>query len=291
MFGNVKAGWKLSAAVRKLVMGDRRLLLFPVFAGIVIMAETIAIFLSMFLFGMTNSYSSIILLFLYYLVVYFTSTYILVAMLIAFRSYTKGTPIGISGALSETASYTLLIFEWAVFEAIVSMVIRAIEQRLGSIGSMIFGLGASIAMSLATMFAVPVILDKKLGPISTLKESTSFVFKNFGKTFGGILYSDLYSLIFIVLGLLLAIAGVAIIMFGSIVPGFIVLIIGVMMLVFGLLLSYILLNVYKLVLYDYMNGGKLPDGISKEMVDGSIKSQPQKRQGFSLGGFGGQGLN
>ena len=36
------------------------------------------------------------------------------------------------------------------------------------------------------------------------------------------------------------------------------------------MLGYILSNVYRFVLYDHMNGGKLPEGITDDMVKASV---------------------
>ena len=278
MFENITAGWKLGSAVRKLIFEDKKLLVFPVIAAVVILAETIAIFASLFLFGTSNSSPVIVWLVVYYVVVYFTSTYVLVAMLIAFRSFGAKKPMGVIEAFSKASGYFVQILEWAVFESIVTMIIRVIEQRLGYVGAMIFGLAASIAMGTATAFAIPVIVDKNMGPIDTLKESTNFIIKNFGKTFGGLIYSELYSLIFIVVGVLMVILGLFTLGVLAVV--------GVALVVFGGMMNYLISNVYRFVLYDYMNGGKLPEGITDDMVKSSVKRQTQSRGGFGgiLGG-------
>ena len=287
MFENLISGWKLGSAIRKLVFKDKRLFLFPVLAGILIGIEAIAVFGSMFYLGYFTSPLAIALLFLYYIIVYFTSVYILIAMFISFRGFMAKKPISFSAAMSKAASYKLLILEWAVFEGIVTMIIRAIEQRLGPIGSAIFGFGASLAMGLATAFAVPVIVDKKTGPISTIKESTAFIIHNFGKTFGGLIYSELYSLIFSAIGIILIVA--AALVLGS-VPTAVATAIGVVglvLLVYGIILGYILSNIYRFVLYDYKNGGVLPEGISKEMINSSIR-QKKSAARFGFGGSGGR---
>jgi hypothetical protein len=283
MFENIAAGWKLGSAVRKVVFKDKKVFIFPIIASIILLIETIAIFFPMFIFNSFNSYSFIIGLFIYYIAVYFTATYLLVAMLISFRSFSIQKPIKFSEAFSQTSNYIVQIFEWAVFEATITMVIRAIEQRLGFIGSMIFGLGASIAMSIATAFAVPVIIDKKEGPISTLKNSTSFILKNFGKTFGGLIYADLYSLALFMVGIVLLM--VSAFVFTAIqAAGIILAIIGLVLIVFGLILGYILSNIYKFILYEYMNGGKLPEEITEDMVKLSIKANTQKQSNGIFGG-------
>ncbi len=286
MFENITSGWKLGSALRKLIFKDKRLLVFPAVAGLVIIFETIAIFTSMFIFGNGGSLDFILGLLVYYVVVYFTSSYILVAMLMAFRSFGAETPVGFSEAFSKASGYVVEIFEWAVFESIVTMIIRVIEQRLGYIGSAIFGLAASMAISVATAFAIPVIVDKKTGPVATLKESTNFIVKNFGTTFGGLIYSEMYSLIFIVAGIVVLLAGIfALGAYAAL--GTVMAVAGIVLMVFGVMVGYLVSNVYRFVLYDYMNGGKLPDGISDDIVKASVSNTPQVKGG--LGGMLGVG--
>ncbi len=278
MFENVKAGWRMGSAVRKLVFNDRKLLLFPIMSGIVILLETVAIFLTFFLSHM-NSNAFYIMLPVYYVVVYFTSAYILVAMLIAFKGNSGNKRMSIGDAFSKTYEYKVQILEWALFESIITMIIRVIEQRLGLIGSVIFGLATSIAISIATTFAIPVIIEKKTGPVATLKSSTQFIINNFGKTFGGLAYTDLYSLLFVLAGVGVIFIGIMSV-FASVVLGIVIAVLGVMLMAYGMMLGYTLMNVYKFVLYDAMNGGKLPEGITMDMVNGSIKKAKQRRSIF-----------
>ncbi len=290
MFENVVAGWKLGSAVRKIVFQDKKLLMFPILSGIVIFLEALAVFVPMLLLRSFFSLFFIAALFVYYIIVYFTSVYVLVAMVIAFRSFKTKEPLGVVAALSRASAYTVQIFEWAVFEAVVTMIIRLIEERLGRIGAIIFGFVATLALSAATLFAIPIIVDKKMGPISTLKESVGFIMKNFGKTFGGLAFSELYALMFILAGIGVMVVGAVL---TSILPilGVAVAVLGLILFVLGGMLSYVLSNIYRFVLYDYMNGGTLPEGISKEMVDASVKTQ--KRRGILGrlgGGSGSQGM-
>lgn len=285
MFENLIAGWKVGSAVRKLVFQDKRLLFYPLVTAAIIIVETLVIFGTMFVsFFAAGGFSFVLFiigLFVFYVIAYFTSTYLLVAMLLAFRSFETKKQIGMGQALSQASSYGVLILEWAIFEAIIVMIIRAIERRMGALGGAIFGLVASMALSIATLFAVPVIIDKRTGPIATIKESSSFIIKNFGKTFGGLLYSELYSMIFSIAGVILLFVGIFSIGV-SVILAAILAVVGIMLIVIGSMLSFTLTNVYRFILYDYKNGGKLPDGIDKSLVNSSI------RRGQGLGGMFGQ---
>lgn len=277
MFENFSEGWEIGKAVRKLVYGDKELLIYPVIISIVALLEAILIFAS-FLFGVgTSRISLIVALFVYYLVVTFSATYLLVAMLLAFRNYTKGKKIGISEALSQASVYSTLIMEWAIFYSIILTIIRLIESQLrGALTRFLFSAVASLGLSIATVFVVPVIIDNQVGPIDAMKKSTDFFIHNIGKTVGGITYTDLYNLMFILGGAVLMLLGAVLALVSPLLTVPIV-IIGLVLFVFGILSNYVTFNVFKFVIYEYFNGKPLPAGISKDLIKKSVKG-PQSTQ-------------
>ncbi len=286
MFQNIKAGWALGKQVRKLVFSDRRLLLYPVLMAVVVFAEMLLIFGSL-VFGpfvglrSLGAISYMAALFIFYLVSTFTSTYVLVALLIGFRAYASGKPISIGESFSAASQYSKYILEWALFYSIVLMIIRALEQRLGNVGRLVLGLAAGIALSVAAAFVVPVIIDNKLGPISAMKESASFFLKNFGRTLGGLVYSDLYNLMFIASGMILIVLSAAIILPIYSIVAIPLIIIGFAIMVFGVIMNYLTSNVFKLILYDYVRQGTLPSGIDRSLVEKSLAGKKNNNPGNS----------
>ena len=293
MFENLKKGFRAASATRKLVFKDRGLFMYPVLSGIITLVEAIIVFGSMFLIsipaGGINSVLVVAALIVFYVVVYFTGTYFTMALLIAFKSFAGGKKIGMSEALGMTAPYSRLILEWALFYTVLVMILRLVESRLRGIPQLIIGALGSFAISIATMFAVQIILENKVGPIKAVEGSVDFVKKNFGTTFGGLFYSDLYGLAFSLIGflallgafgLLIAVGGV-----GGIAVAGIVGIVGLVLIVFGSLISGITFSVYKLILYDHYNGAPLPPGFTADLFQ--IKTKKGKQNSNMPGGFAG----
>jgi hypothetical protein len=281
MFENLKAGWEMGSATRKLVFKDKSLLLYPILAVLIGIVEIVAIFGSMLVsLSLASSGASeipsallVVGLFVYYLLVSFTSTYVLMAMFIAFRSFARGKKMGLGEALAQTRPYAMVVLEWSVFSAVVLLIIRIIEGRLGGIGRALFGLAASVGMAMATFFAIPVLLDKKTGPVETVKESTAFLVDHFGNTFGGMAYAELYSIALALAGVAFVIIGLALALSGSAAlfdAGALVAVAGVVLVVFAVLLGYVLSNVFKLIVYEYVNSGSLPKEFSEDMVKKAI---------------------
>ncbi len=273
----------MGSETRKLVFKDKNLLVFPLVSSVVGVAEFAAIFGSVYVFGGLSLWAYLAGLVVFYPIVFFTSTYVLMAMLLAFRRFGGGERIGMKEAFAGVRPYTKLIIQWALFQTIVLLAIRLMQSFLGRVGGLIFGALASATLTYATLFAVPIILNKKTGPIQTVKEGTQFVTRNFGQTFGGVIFSDLYSAIFIVPGILIIFGGlVGGVLLRSLVLLWLLLSAGVILVVFGLLLSYTLVNVLKLIIYDHVNGVPLPAGFREEIFSVSIR---RKKLGRGLFGF------
>ena len=277
MFSNIKKGWELGKATRKLVFKDKKLMVFPLVAAIAVIIEIIAILLpsALFLAVSSNSfYYFILALILFYFVVTFTSTYIIMAMFIGFRGFSSGKKIDFKDTFKQVRPYTKLIAEWSLFYSIIIVGIRLLESRMRGIAGFIFGAAVAFAIGIATLFVVPVILDKKLSPIKAIKESSSFIIKNFGKAFGGLAYVDLYGLAIIFLGILAVIAGFSLVSFNLIIGAAIILI-GIGIAAIGAMITSMLSNIFRLIMYDFISYGKVPEGFTSDMLKNAVK---QKRK-------------
>ena len=318
MFERTRNGWRLAAQIRKIIMSDKKLFVYPLLIAIVTLIEFVLIFASVTLIpaggninlaisnlnasssansfagqpagasaGTSSSVSSqtlsqgyttdgylILGLFVFYLISTFSTMYLVIALLISFRSYVNDKDrITFRSALKAVRPYLRQILEWAVFYAIVLLVLRLLEARFRGLGRLIVAGIGSFTLALASFFAAQVILDKKTGPIATVKASFDTIIHHFGATFGGVAYSDLYGLMFAVMGILLIVAGGVAFMATGIILLLIIAAVGFALMVFGLLISFTTLSVFKLILYDYASTGTLPQGFDKNMVDMTIKQR------------------
>ena len=283
IFENLRNGWKLGSATRKLIFGDKGLLVYPIIGGIVTFLFALALFVPL---ALTISSASNILIaavvILFGFLSTFVSVYFLVALLLAFRQYSKtGKKMAMADALSQASQYWVQILEWAAFYTVIVTILRAIESRVQGIGGLLIGVIGSMALALATIFVVPSIIDNKTGPVKSIENSVKMITKNFGATFGGIVYSDLYALMFTVPGILLFIAGI-IVVFASAIPGIALITLGIALAVFGIMLNYVTSNTFIFILYEYVNTGRLPKGFTKEMMDNAIR---KKKSSKLPGGF------
>lgn len=275
MFSNIKTGWAMGKATRRLVFKDRKLMIFPLVSGLAVIAEILAILLpsALFLMNYSNSlYYYILVLILFYFVVTFTSTYVIMAMFIAFRAFSSGKEIEFKEAFRQVKPYSKLIAEWSLFYAVIIVGIRILESRIRGIAGIIFGAAVAFAIGIATIFVVPVILDKKLSPIKALKESSSFIIKNFGKAFGGLIYTDLYGFAIILLGVVLLISGLVLTSI-NLFLGAVIILLGIGTIAFGAIITSMLSNIFRLIMFDFATYGKVPEGFTADMLKNAVKQK------------------
>ena len=306
MFERLKNGWRLSSQVRKKIFSDKALLYYSVLSAIIIIAEASVIFGSFIFINIgtiaaassTSSSSSslsnaqtvdlIVLLFLFYVVSSFTSAYMLMALYVAFKSYSKGVKIGIGQAIGEASSYVGVLLEWAVFYSIIIMLIRMLEARFRGVSGALFGFLASATLSIGLMFAFPVIYEQKTGPVTAMKMSAKPFISHFGSSVGGIAYSDLYGIMIMLLGVVIFIAAIGVsvalpsISLGVLSAGIAALIIFI---VAGAVIASTTSSIFKLVLYDYASGKGLPDWLDENLVKSALVSKRGQAGNGSMGGF------
>ena len=273
----MEADWRLAKTVRKSVARDRGIFLYPLLSGMVSAAVFILIFVSLSVaIPVTSGGDSLLFyigsLFLAYILIAFFSTYILLSMLIAYRAFNSGNPLTIRNSMRKAWEYRLQALAWSVFYSVLIMILRIIESRIRGIGGMIMGCMGSFMITIATFFAIPAILDNRSGPIKAVEQSFSTIRNNFGETFGGVAYVDLYTMAFTLIGVVLFILGLLVL--SSMLPLIVlavIVIVGLILMTLGLILNFTHMNVLKPVLFDYINGKGLPQGFD----EADVTSSPQ----------------
>ncbi len=288
MFENIKNGWKIGKAVRKIVSRDKSLMLYPIVAVVISIIAFLLIFgiglFSAFVISGGNIHNSmhgagsmifIITIFISYIAIEFISVYVNIALLIAFKSFINGKKLKMMDAFGKAVHYRKNILEWAIFYSIIIMLLNIIESRFRGLGRLVIGFIGSLAITAATFFVVPVILEKNIGPIGAIKESVNTIYHKFGQTFGGVAYIDLYSFIFVIAGILIILGSILFLI--PVLAVFIIFfIIGIIFLIYGIVYGATLREVFRLIVYDYANGKALPKEIDVKTLNSAIKKNKNK---------------
>lgn len=268
--GTLSRGWMLAKMSLGVVKKDKEILVFPLIS-VACMGIVAASFIwGAFITGSFASFTSrdfspltspigIASIFSGYFLLYFVTVYFNVALIgSAMIRFEGGDPTVKDGfrASNQNLKYILM---WALLAATVGVILRVIEQKFKDIGRIVTGI-VGLAWSVATFFAVPVLIYEKKSPLEAVKRSAEL----FKQTWGEVIVGGLgIGVIFFLLGL----AGV--------VPIVLAFAVGNPLVGFVIALSYWLVlacvgsaadSALKAALYRYVTKGEVAIGFAEETL-------------------------
>lgn len=191
MFEKFSRSWELVKASGSVLAEDKQLLVFPLVSSIATAIVSLAFILPALglgvLDGLDDGYISAggyALGFLFYLSQYFVIFYFNAALIGAVMIRLDGGSPTVGDGLRIANSKLGAIFGYAMIAATVGMILRAIQERVGFLGSIITGL-IGVAWTLATSMVVPVLVTRDVGPIEAVKESALLLKKTWGENIIG----------------------------------------------------------------------------------------------------------
>ncbi len=184
MFANIGHTFSLIRQSWRVLMQDRKLILFPIMGGIALLA-VIAVFAG--IAATTGSLdrldtaaggaeaeatpadlvlSGLLLVSTYFVVMFFNAALIATAM-----ERLRGRPATIGYGLSKASGHVPAILGWAIIAATVGLILNAIRDRTDNFLGQIAVAIAGGVWAYMTFFVVPVLIVEGLGPIAAIKRS------------------------------------------------------------------------------------------------------------------------
>ena len=190
-FTRLSNGWQLALNSFAVLKANRQLIIFPILSAIAMMLVIGSFVVAMFASAGwdaagirdQSTVMNYVILFLYYLVNYFIVVFFNTALVHCTHLYFNGEEPTVAKGLRFALTRIDAIFSWAIFAATVGTILRAIQDKVGSLGKIITGL-IGIVWSVATFFVVPIIAYENLGPIAAFKRSASLMKEKWGESIG-----------------------------------------------------------------------------------------------------------
>ncbi|OPY31855.1 MAG: hypothetical protein A4E32_01459 [Methanomassiliicoccales archaeon PtaU1.Bin124] len=213
--GRFRTGRDLAKMSWSVIRKEKSLLVFPIISAFVTLMIAASFFLPLwFLTGgdaFTQWYAWV-MIFVWYILAFTVSIFCNVALMANATKVMEGENPTVGYGLGFAASRFKYILEWAIFSAIVGVILQAIRKQgglLGNIAAAVIG----AAWAVATYFVVPIMAFEKLGPLGAVKRSLLFLRSNWGE---GLIANLSIGLVFF----LLALAGfipiiIGVLLFGS----------------------------------------------------------------------------
>jgi Family of unknown function (DUF6159) len=148
-----------------------------------------------------------------------------------------------------------VIASWALVSVVVSLVLGAIRDRAGAAGDVMASLGGAI-WSLVTFLVVPVLAFEGIGPFAAMKRSASLFRQRWGQQVTGNVVIGGVSGLFILLGGLVVVGGVALLATGNAgaqAGGGLLLVIGLVIAVAAAVFAGATRGVFGVALYHYVS--------------------------------------
>jgi len=185
-------GWTIAQTSFKVLRANKQLIIFPVLSAISLILVLGSFFVAVFagadwdfdnLRYSDNRLLDYGLLFLFYVVNYFIVVFFNMALIHCSRLYFAGEEVTAQDGINFSLSRIGVIFSWSVIAATVGLVLRMIQENVGSLGKILTGL-IGMVWSIATFFVVPVIAYEKLGPIDAVNRSMQLMREKWGESLG-----------------------------------------------------------------------------------------------------------
>lgn len=279
MFERIANGWQLTQQSWRVLMLDKKLLLFPLISGVaclfVMASFAIPLWASGYQavlmdegvdgIGQTQQIIGYVVLFAYYFVNYFVIVFfnsgLIACAVIRFKGGNPTVADGFSAALARLPQ----IAGWALVAATVGVILKMIESRSERVGQIVASL-LGMAWSAVTYFVVPVIVVEKTGPIDAAKRSLQVLKKTWGEALVANFGIGIIIFLATLVALIPLVSGVVAIATGAVWLGIIGVVVGIVALLLVSLIGSALNTIIIGALYLYAAEGTAPRQFDDDLL-------------------------
>ena len=280
MFERISYSWELVKASAAVLRDDKELIVFPIISMIGAVVVTISFAVPMFLAGIFDSWTSgqgngifsLIVAFLFYVVVYTVSIFSSAALVGAAMIRLRGGDPTVSDGFRIARDHLGSIVVYALIAATVGMVLRFISERGGVVGQIVSSI-LGFAWNVVTFLVVPVLVVEDVSPVDAIKRSGQLLRETWGEQLIG---SFSIGLIFGLLSLaVILVIGVPMFVLVASTGSVSLLVLGIVLLVLALvflgLINSALNSIYAAAVYRYAAEGDPGGYFPPELVQGAFR--------------------
>jgi hypothetical protein len=205
----------------------------------------------------------------------FISAYVGVGLAAAADAALRGEPASLGGGLAVANKRLGAISGWALINALLSIVLRALETRseLAAIAAALVG----GAWSVISLLAIPAIALEGVGPVEAIKRSASLFKQHWGGQIVGMATIGFVVFLLVLLpAIALIVVGVLVLSDGGsagIGGGAVLLALGAILFAVGILISGALRQIFAVALYRFTTTGEAVGNFSAEDLQKAIRTR------------------
>lgn len=192
------------------------------------------------------------------LILYFVLAYITIffnaALISAANERLEGGDPTVGSAIRGAARRAGKILPWALLSAVVSVILRAIEERVGLVGKIVIAI-VGMAWTVVTFLVLPIIVVEGASAGKALKKSGRLVRNTWGENLAGHIGLGIVGFLLFIPAVVLVVAGIA--SAGSPVGG-LAIGVGVLWGILVVIVMTALTGIYQTALYHFAVAGDVP---------------------------------
>jgi len=248
---------------------DKELLVLPIISAVASLLTIATFIIPLYTSGAISTETSnvgvatYVILFVLYVVLAFITVFFNAALVFAANERLEGGDPTIKSALAGARGSIGLIFQWAVVSATVSIILRSLEQRAGTLGRLVIGF-IGMAWTVVTYLVLPLLVLEGYSVKDALTESASL----FKRTWGENLSAQIG---FGILGFIASIPGFALIALGIFTGSGITIAVFVTLGIVWLALVAVVMSalavVFQTALYRYARDGSAPGAFDTNVMN------------------------
>lgn len=197
MIDRVSRGWRLTKTAFRVLMSNKKLLLFPMLSlyglALVLASFILPLILSDGFRDVLNNQNGqnlnqvasnvvyFLILFAFYFCNYFVIVFFNSALVACVLMHFNGEEPTVGDGFRAALGCLPQIFMWALVSATVGVLLRIIAERSGKLGQIIASL-MGVAWGIMTYFVVPVLVVEKVGPFEAIRRSCRVMKKTWGES-------------------------------------------------------------------------------------------------------------
>jgi len=277
--GKISRTWSLMGMSWRILMEDKKVLLFPVMSLMSCLAVAATFIVPLFMTGKWHPPTATTptgqqiayyaFLFLYYYCNYFVIVFFNASLVSYIVMRMNGDQPTVGDAFSASLARLPLIAGWALIAATVGLALKIIEDRSDKIGAIVAAVMGS-AWAMVTFLVIPVLVVEQKNPFSALKESTMLLKQTWGERIA-------MRFSFSAISFLLMIPAFGVLVLGFMAHNPVVLLacIGVFVL-YVLLLSLVqsaLEAIFQTAIYFYARHSLVPAGFDESVLQSAIAAR------------------
>ncbi len=261
VFALVKTSWNI-------LMDDKKLLMFPIISGIVMLFVLLTFILPLILAGTFMNIPGVGpvffygLLFAFYVASYVVGIFFNTALIACVNARFQGRDMSVGEGLSSAARHLPSIFLWALVSATVGVLLHLIQRRAGFIGRFAAALVGGI-WSLVTFFVVPVLILEDKGVVDAVKESVALIRRTWGESIVG---SGSIMLIFVFIGLFGMVCVFASLLVGNMIVFGSAVVLFIILVVLLAIVASAMQGIFITALYTYARTGIVPSEFNQDLI-------------------------